>query len=126
MSKHVLFVCKSCQIKPDQDAAEASSKTDREGTQLLNQLKALYQNWAHQTNLEIREVGCLWTCDQPCAVAFANPHKATYLFTHVLSSEARALLHFGELYLDSKDGSIPWKQLPEVLQSAEIARIPQV
>ncbi len=126
MSKHVLFVCKSCRIKSDQESDETPSKTACEGTQLLNQLQALHQTWAHQTKIEIREVGCLWTCAQPCAVAFSHPHKAIYLFTSTPVSAAIALLHFGELYLNSKDGSIPWKLFPEVLQSAEIVRIPKV
>ncbi|WP_316432318.1 DUF1636 family protein [Leptolyngbya sp. NK1-12] len=41
-------------------------------------------------------------------------------------SSLEALLQFGQLYLTSKDGNIPWKQFPEVLQVTEIAKIPSV
>jgi len=39
---------------------------------------------------------------------------------------APALLEFGKRYLDSNTGDIPWKQFPEALQSARIAKIPAV
>jgi predicted metal-binding protein len=39
-------------------------------------------------------------------------------------SGSKALLQFGQLYLNSKAGDVPRKQFPEVLQSAEVAKIP--
>jgi predicted metal-binding protein len=121
MSKHVLFVCKSCNSVHSDDIDYEKA----DGANLLNQLLNLHQDWMHRDELEIRSVGCLWTCNRPCAVAFSAPDKATYLFTNVATTEsADALLQFGELYLSSKGGDIPWKQCPEVLQSAEVAKIP--
>jgi predicted metal-binding protein len=120
MSNPTLFICTSCNTKSDQSQPSASP----DGTKLLNQLQTLHQTWAHRAELEIREVGCLWTCSRPCSVAFSSANKATYLFTKVPSIEAEALLQFGQLYLTSKDGNIPWKHFPEVLQSAEVAKIP--
>ncbi|ASC71764.1 hypothetical protein XM38_027180 [Halomicronema hongdechloris C2206] len=123
MSKHILFICKSCNAKSEQEHTSDPS----DGTKLLNQLQILHQTWPHQADLEIREVGCLWTCSSPCAVAFSAPDKATYLFTQVPATEsAKALLKFGEHYLASNDGTIPWKHFPEALQSASIAKIPSV
>ncbi|MBW4653084.1 MAG: DUF1636 domain-containing protein [Kaiparowitsia implicata GSE-PSE-MK54-09C] len=122
MSKHLLFVCKSCNAKSDQDQTAGPS----EGIKLLNQLQTQHQVQPYPADLDIREVGCLWTCSQPCAVAFSAPGKATYLFTQVPATAAPALLTFGTLYRDSKDGTIPWKQFPEVLQSASVAKIPAV
>ncbi|MGC1310558.1 MAG: DUF1636 domain-containing protein [Phormidesmis sp.] len=124
MSKHTLFVCKSCCANSDQasTSAQASPPSPSDGTQLLNQLKTRHQSWTHQADLDIREVGCLWTCSQPCSVAFCSSNKATYLFTQVPIAEADALLKFGELYLHSQDGTIPYKQLPAALQSVEIAK----
>jgi predicted metal-binding protein len=37
-----------------------------------------------------------------------------------------ALLQFGDLYLSSSTGDIPWKQFPEKLQTVSIAKIPAV
>jgi len=73
----------------------------------------------HQADLEIREVGCLWTSSQSFVVAFSAPSKATYLFTDLpLADSAAALLQFGELYRNSNNGTIPWKQFSEALQAA--------
>jgi predicted metal-binding protein len=120
MSNHILFVCKSCNsVHSDEVNYEKA-----EGAILLDQLLDLHQNRSQQDELEIRAVGCLWTCSSPCSAAFSGTDKATYLFTKVPSTAAEALLQFGELYLNSKDGNIPWKQFPEVLQSVEIAKIP--
>jgi predicted metal-binding protein len=120
VADHTLFVCKSCNsVHSDEVDYEKA-----EGAILLKQLLALHQNWSRRDELEIRETGCLWTCDRPCAVAFSAANKATYLFTKVPATEAEALLQFGDRYLDSKAGDVPWKQFPEVLQSAEAAKIP--
>jgi predicted metal-binding protein len=121
MFKHILFVCKSCNVHSDD-----LDHKNVEGAILLNQLLDLHQDWVHQNELEIHPVGCLWTCSSPCAIAFSSTNKATYLFTKVPATAADALLQFSQLYLASKDGNIPWKQFPEVLQSAEVAKIPSV
>ncbi|WP_250123538.1 DUF1636 domain-containing protein [Chroococcidiopsis sp. CCMEE 29] len=121
MPKHILFVCKSCRLT----TPEKQDKGQSDGTKLLNKLLALHQDWSRQSELEIQAVGCLWTCSHPCAVALSSPNKPTYLFTNLPPLEtADALIQFGEHYLDSNDGDVPWKQFPEVLQSAEIAKIP--
>ncbi|NJK28644.1 MAG: DUF1636 domain-containing protein [Acaryochloridaceae cyanobacterium CSU_3_4] len=111
MTIHTLFVCKSCSAVFDHEAADDLA----EGNQLLLKLLEVQQaNPMHQ-NLMVEPVGCLWTCDRPCAIAFSAPHKATYLFTNVPTTAASALLQFGELYRTSKTGDIPWKQFPEIL-----------
>jgi predicted metal-binding protein len=118
--KHVLFICKSCNsVHSDKVDYEKS-----EGATLLNQLRNLHQNGSHQNELEIKPVGCLWTCDRPCSAAFSATDKATYLFTHVPATAAAALLQFGELYRNSQNGDIPGQQCPEALQSAQVAKIP--
>ncbi|NJR40768.1 MAG: DUF1636 family protein [Leptolyngbyaceae cyanobacterium CSU_1_4] len=122
MSNHILFICKSC--NPESEQEHTADPSD--GSKLLNQVQTLYQTWSRRDELEIQSVGCLWTCSHPCAVAFSASDKATYLFTNVFSNEANALLQFGELYLNSDGGDIPWKQFPEVLQSSEVAKIPPV
>jgi predicted metal-binding protein len=120
VSNHVLFVCKSCNSVHFDDVDYEKS----DGVSLLNQAKELQQAEFPQSELEIQSVGCLWTCDRPCAVAFSAPSKPTYLFAKVPSSAANALLQFGELYRSSKNSDIPWKQFPKILQSASVAKIP--
>jgi predicted metal-binding protein len=88
VTKHVLFVCKSCNSVHSEEVNYENS----EGAGLLQQLLHLHQDWLHQDEFESRAVGCLWTCSSPCAVAFSGANKATYLFTKVPSTEAGALL----------------------------------
>jgi len=125
MTKTVLFVCQSCR-------ANHSDSDDRppEGAFLLEHLRNLYQDWSRRSQLEIQSVGCLWTCDHPCAIALSSPEKSTYILAKVPVTEdsikdtAEAVLCLSQLYLDSRDGTVPWKQFPEVLQTDIIARIP--
>lgn len=120
MPKHVLFVCKSCNFSPTQEQEGQS-----DGSNLLNQLLALYQDWSRQSELEIQAVGCLCTCERPCVVALAGANKPTYLFVDLpVLESATALLRLGELYIDSDDGFVPKYKLPEVLQPSRLARIP--
>lgn len=118
MPKHILLVCQSCNLSDEkQDLSD--------GSRLLNQLQQLHQDCSRQAELEIQAVGCLWVCQHPCAVALSGSHKSTYLFTNLpLLESATALLQFAELYLDSEDGAIPWKQFPNVLKTDLVAQIP--
>ncbi|MCU0565703.1 MAG: DUF1636 domain-containing protein [Oculatellaceae cyanobacterium Prado106] len=123
MSKHTLFVCQSCHHSSE----ERSNDQTADGACLLEQLNTLRAEQLQPEDFEIQPVGCLWTCDRPCAVAFSAPHKPTYLLTTLPMDEtAPALLEFSKRYLDSNTGDIPWKQFPEALQSVSIAKIPAV
>lgn len=121
MSKHTLFVCKSCHYSSQERPKDQLT----DGIHLLEQVNALGIEQLQSDDFEIQAVGCLWTCDRPCAVAFSAAEKPTYLFTNLKTDETTAaLIEFGELYQSSITGDIPWKQFPEVLQSASIAKIP--
>jgi predicted metal-binding protein len=120
MLKHILFVCQSCHHSSE----EQSEHQPADGAQLLAQLHTLSDKLFPSEEFAIHPAGCLWTCDKPCAFPFSAPDKPTYLFTTLPTHEtALALLQFGKLYLDSTTGDIPWKQFPEALQSANIAKI---
>jgi len=118
MLNPTLFVCQSCN-----DAAH-KRRSPSQGTQLLEQLNTLQ---SQDSPLTIQPVGCLWMCSRACVVSVSAPGKATYLFTDLpLADSAEALLQFSELHLNSHNGDIPWKQCPEALQSAQVAKIPPV
>ncbi|MEP6516840.1 DUF1636 domain-containing protein [Microcoleus vaginatus FACHB-2002] len=77
--------------------------------------------------VEIQPVGCLWACNHGCVVSVASLDKPTYLFVNLTPREsAAALLDFMQLYIKSDKGTVVWKQLPELLQSAIFAQIPPV
>ncbi|HEY9691157.1 MAG TPA: DUF1636 domain-containing protein [Oculatellaceae cyanobacterium] len=125
MSKPILFVCKSCRYDH-----EKSPDIPSDGMVFSDRLLSLYQQWLRRAELEIQPVRCLWTCDRPCAIALSSANKSTYLLANIpiaessIEATAEAVLRFSELYLDSQDGNIVWKQFPEVLQTEMVARIP--
>ncbi|MBF2029836.1 MAG: DUF1636 domain-containing protein [Oscillatoriales cyanobacterium C42_A2020_001] len=127
MSKATLFVCQSCRADHEHD-------TDRpaEGKRLFDQIQTLQQEETAHADVDIQAVGCLWTCDHPCAIALSSTHKLIYLIAKIATSEATipaiadAILHLSQRYVDSKDGNLPWKQFPEVLQTNIVAQIPAI
>jgi predicted metal-binding protein len=122
MSEHIFFVCESCRLDTSNCNGDESEPA---GAILLNKLQAQHQNWSRKSEFEIRGVGCLCTCHQPCVFALAGVNKPTYLFTGLPAQEiAPAILTLGEFYADSDNGFVPNYKLPEVLQAARLARIP--
>ncbi|GAB4243703.1 MAG: hypothetical protein Kow0049_33380 [Stanieria sp.] len=116
MSKPVLFVCQSCNATSQKD-----SKTPQ-GVCLLNRLREI-----NQDRFVVQAEECLWMCEQACVVAISATNQPTYLFTNLpLQESPEALLKFAELYFDYQGKSIPYSKFPQVLKSANIARIPAI
>jgi predicted metal-binding protein len=116
MSKPVLHVCTSCNTAAKKDLEPS------EGTCLLDKLNEL-----NQDRFIIKPVGCLWMCEQACVVALSATERFTYLFTDLPTQESpEALLEVADLYLNCQGGSIPYKKFPQVLKSANVARIPSI
>ena len=119
MSKNVLFVCESCQF------ASGNKENCSAGKQLLNQLRTQHETEIKSSELEIQGVGCLCTCERPCVIAIAGVNKPTYLFVDLpINGAPEALIELGELYANSENGMIPRYQLPNILKSSRLARIP--
>jgi len=119
MAKHVLVVCKACGASSDENANQETN-----GTRLLNQLKALHDQWPRKDELVIESTTCLCICERACAIAYVGTRKPTFLFGDLPVESAADLLTAGELYLDSEDGMVPAYKLPSRLQPCRIARIP--
>ncbi|MEO0836537.1 MAG: DUF1636 domain-containing protein [Cyanobacteria bacterium J06642_3] len=118
MPKPTLFVCKSCH----NDAAQADLETPL-GTLLFNRLNELHTD----SSFVIKGEECLWMCERACVVAIAATDKPTYLCTDLpIKESAEALLKFANVYVNHKGKSIPAQKFPEVLESANIARIPSI
>jgi predicted metal-binding protein len=116
MSKPILFVCQSCNAVSNPDLEPSL------GTCLLNRLQEL-----NQDRFEIRAEHCMWMCEQACVAAIAAGNRHTYLFTDLpLLDSAEALLQFAELYRNRSGKTIPFKTIPQLLQSVTIARIPPI
>ncbi|WP_342597258.1 DUF1636 family protein [Cyanobacterium aponinum UTEX 3222] len=121
MAKHTLFVCKSCH----RSSQERPENPPFDGDIFLDKLNALCNEQFPNDDIEIRSVGCLWACSHGCVVSVASVDKPTYLFVNLTPEESSLpLMEFLQLYLHSKKGNIPWKKLPEHLQSGIFAQIP--
>ncbi|MBD2253857.1 DUF1636 family protein [Nostoc parmelioides] len=123
MSKYNLFVCKSCH----RSSQERPGNPPFDGNIFLDKLNDLCIDKFSCNELEIQAVECLWACNQGCVVAASHPDKPTYLFVNLTPEQgAASLLEFMQLYIKSRKGVVPWKQLPELLQAAIFAQIPPV
>jgi predicted metal-binding protein len=121
MPKHTLFVCKSCH----RSSEERPEDRLLDGSRLLDRLNSLFSEQFKSDELEIKPVECLWACSRGCVVAVKSLDKPTYLFVDLpLDKSDTALLEFANLYIESAKGIVPWKKLPELLQSSMFAQIP--
>lgn len=121
MTKHTLFVCKSC--------AYSSTQRDylgqRGGYHLLNHLLSLQPQWTMATEYTIKPVECLSACNRPCVVAYAAPHKTTLMFGDLPPLQsAITILQLAEQYHASSEGLIPRQERPDILKKGILARIP--
>jgi predicted metal-binding protein len=121
MTKHTLFVCRSCSY----------SSTQRElfgqrGVQhLLDQLQRLQPEWEIAAEYSIKTVECLSACNRRCVVAYAAPHKTTLMFGDLPPLQsAISIIQLAQLYYTSSDGLIPRTERPKILQKGILARIP--
>jgi predicted metal-binding protein len=121
MTKHVLFVCKSCNFSPNQ----RDYMGERGGKYLFKQLLKLSENWSLKSSFVIEELDCLSACKRPCAVAFTAANKTSLMFGDLPPLEsADAILQLCEKYYESTDGIVPRQQRPKILQAGILARIP--
>ncbi|MCU0535648.1 MAG: DUF1636 domain-containing protein [Hydrococcus sp. Prado102] len=121
MSKHTVFVCKSCFFSLER----RDYLGQRGGKYLCVRLQNLAQDWQLKNDFFIQEVECLSACNRPCVVAFAAPKKTTLMFGDLPPlNSASVVLKFAEQYFESYDGLIKRQDRPEVLQKGILARIP--
>ncbi len=100
MTKHTLFVCKSCSTSVAHDDVTDESIT--RGSLLLHQLQELNHNQFENNKLNIQAVGCLWICDRLSSVTFACSEKYTYHWVDLpVEAIADVLLQLGQLYMRS-------------------------
>jgi predicted metal-binding protein len=122
MTKHTLFVCKSCSETLAHDDVENDTITEE--VLLLKQLQELHQDESENDKLDIQAVGCLWTCDRPCSVTFVCPEKYTYHFVDFnYADSVSELQQFSELYMSSADGYVKPPKMPGELRSRLLVRI---
>ncbi|AFY48005.1 putative metal-binding protein [Nostoc sp. PCC 7524] len=124
MTKHTLFVCKSCH----RSSEELAENERCDGSILLDKITTLSLERFSIEELEIQPVGCLWACSRGCVVAISSPEKPTYLLVDLPpdAENALALLEFAQMYIDNRKGVFMWEKLPKELESVIFASIPSV
>lgn len=124
MTKHTLFVCKSCH----RSSEELAENQRCDGSILLDKITTLYFQQFPSEKLEIQPVGCLWACSRGCVVAISSPEKPSYLLVDLPpdAENASALLEFTQMYISNRQGAFIWEKLPKQLESAIFASIPSV
>lgn len=121
MTKHALFVCKSCLFS----LTEREYMGQRGGFHLLNHLTNHYQSWALKSEFIIQETQCLSACNRPCVIAFSAFNKTTLMFGDLPPLDSAIdILQLGEKYYASSDGIIARQARPDVLKKGILARIP--
>lgn len=113
MNQNCLFICRSCEVN------------NLNGLDLYQEL--INSDRSLITKLNIQPSRCLWTCSRACSVTFLAPDKYTYHFVDLDPQESvAALLQFGKLYLESEDGYILPAEMPKILKSKLLVRIPPI
>ncbi|MBC6436467.1 DUF1636 domain-containing protein [Nostoc sp. HG1] len=114
MTKHTLFVCKSCH----RSSAELAENQRCDGSILLDEITTLSLEEFAIEELEIQPVGCLWACSRGCVVAISSPEKPTYLLVDLPpnAENASALLEFIQMYIDNRKGA--FTALPPAMRYA--------
>ncbi len=121
MTKHTIFVCKSCSYS----STQRELLGQRGGQHLLDQLQNLQPAWDLTTEYSIEAVECLSACNRRCVIAYAAPRKTTLMFGDLPPLQsAISILQLAKLYYVSTDGLIPRIERPEILRKGILARIP--
>ena len=121
MTKHALYVCKSCAFS----LTQRDYLGERGGKYLFDRVSDLAEDWGLKSDFAVEELVCLSACKRPCAIALTGAHKSSFMFGDLSPlGSAAAILQLCEQYYTSTDGIILRNERPEILQKSILARIP--
>jgi predicted metal-binding protein len=121
MTKHALYVCKSCSFS----LTQRDYLGERGGKCLFDRVSDLSESWFLKADFAVEELVCLSACKRPCAIALTAANKTSLMFGDLSPLDsAAAILQLCEQYHTSIDGIIPRNERPEILQKSILARIP--
>ena len=76
------------------------------------------------TGMTVRRVRCLANCNRGLSAAVRRDGAWTYVFGHLDTAGAAALVEGAKLFARAADGLMPWRGRPEPLKRGLIARTP--
>lgn len=123
MSQQTLFVCTSCSVA----AGQREHQGQRGGYHLWQSLLQCQQQGQLPPTVRVQPVECLSACNRFCVIAIASPEKTTLMFGDLPALDsATAIVQLATQYAASRDGVIPRRERPALLQKGILARIPPV
>jgi len=112
----VIYVCVTCRRAGEPEAEP------RPGALLA----AATERAADGTEVEVRRLRCLANCTRGPSAAMRCNGSWTYVFGGLDTVNAGALIEGAKLLAGASDGILPWRERPEILKRALIARIPPI
>jgi predicted metal-binding protein len=110
----LVYVCVTCRRAGEPDAEP------RPGTLLAEATEQA----AAGTDVEVRRLRCLANCTRGPSAAMRCNGSWTYVFGGLDAANADALVAGAQLLAGASDGILPWRDRPEILKRALIARVP--
>ncbi len=112
----IVYVCVTCRHASEPEAEP------RPGALLA----AATERAADGTEVEVRRLRCLANCTRGPSAAMRCNGSWTYVFGGLDAANAGALIEGAKLLAGASDGILPWRERPEILKRALIARVPPI
>lgn len=121
MTQHTVFVCVLCRpSKLDQSSTELSA-----GQFLFDRLSEGFKASDECSAIHLQPVRCMGACSRSCVVAFAAPHKLTFVLSELSPTQSvPELLQFSRQYMTCAEGKVPYKERPDVVKKGIHAVLP--
>ena len=119
-----LVICTTCKFS---ETAKFAPDGRTGGEMLLAEVRAVLAR-AGRNDVVIEPQVCLWNCTRPCSVVLQDEARFSYVTGSNTpdASQAEALVQWFDLHGQTQDGSVPFKQWPQLMRGHFIARIPPV
>ena len=119
-----LVICTTCKFS---ETAKFAPDGRTGGEMLLAEVLGVLAR-AGRSDVEIEPQVCLWNCTRPCSVVLQDEARFSYVTGSNTpdASQAEALVQWFDLHGQTQDGSVPFKQWPQLMRGHFIARIPPV
>ena len=111
-----IVVCHSCR------GPDGTNDFPRPGSRLAADTRRA----AAQSDVSVRQVGCLGNCKRGLSAAVLCEGSWSYVFGHLSEDSGADLVAGAILFSRSSDGFMPFGRRPESLKRGLIARIPTI
>jgi predicted metal-binding protein len=111
-----IYICVTCRRAGEPDAEPRPGVLLAEATEQA----------AAGTDVTVRRLRCLANCTRGPSIAMRCDGSWTYIFGGLDAADAGALVQGAMLLAGASDGTLPWRERPDVLKRGLIARVPPI